>query len=468
MHHSTYNAAFSGIIGIAREDITPPAGIYAGNWGAARFDTAKGIHRPLMLTCSTFADNADTAGDDAYIAGNNAKPLVLIAADLGWWKSSADEQILRKRILKEVQLDESRLMICLSHTHAGPSLFTEDIAKPGGRFIAPYLEFIGEKAVAAIRKALSTASPCTLSWDYGKCNLAANRDLPEESSERLLVGFNPGQPADDTLLVGRLTNKAGEITGTIVNYACHPTTLAWDNELISPDFIGSMRELVESYTGSPCLFLQGASGELAPREQYSGDCSLADRYGRQLGHAVLSALEGMFSADAQLIFSRTVESGAPLAVWKEKIRQPSTILRVEMIAVELALKPLPSLNEIEKQLLTCADPVQKERLWRLRGVRKTVGEGSVTPMPMWIWRLGDACLVGQPNEAYSCFQQELRRELAPKPVAVMNIVNGHAGYLPPRHLYDQNIYSVWQTPFSPGGLEHLTETAVAAAAEIMK
>jgi hypothetical protein len=36
--------AFSGMIGIAREEITPPSGIYARNWGAARTDTAKGIH----------------------------------------------------------------------------------------------------------------------------------------------------------------------------------------------------------------------------------------------------------------------------------------------------------------------------------------------------------------------------------------------------------------------------------------
>ena len=34
----------------------------------------------------------------------------------------------------------------------------------------------------------------------------------------------------------RVTDEAGQALATVVNYACHPTTLAWQNTLISPDF----------------------------------------------------------------------------------------------------------------------------------------------------------------------------------------------------------------------------------------
>ena len=50
---------------------------------------------------------------------------------------------------------------------------------------------------------------------------------------------------------------------------------------------------------------------------------------------------------------------------------------------------------------------------------------------MWIWRLGDAVLVGVPAEAHSGLQIELRRRFPHRAVAVMNIVNGHYSYLPP-------------------------------------
>ena len=448
------NPSFSGIIGVAQEDITPPVGIYARNWGAATQDIARGIHRPLKLTCITFQDDVQK------------QPLVLITADLGWWKSAADERELRYAILETFQLDASRLMFCLSHTHAGPGLFSEDAARPGGEFIVPYLIQIRACAISAVKRALSSAVPATLSWRYGKCDLASNRDLPEEGTDRLLVGFNPEKQADDTLLVGRITNGDGKITGTLVNYACHPTTLAWDNVLISPDYIGAMRELVEIHTDAPCAFLQGASGELAPAEQYSGDCALADAYGLRLGHAALAVLQGMFPPNTGLELSRVVESGAPLAVWGKQSRKAAQELGAEMYDVPMVLKEMPALAEIESQWRECQDHVLKERLWRMRGIRKTVGEGDISVMPLWVWRLGEACLIGQPNEAYSYFQQELRRQLQPAAVAVMNIVNGYAGYLPPKELYAKNMYAVWQTPFAAGALEQLTEAAIVTAKKL--
>jgi hypothetical protein len=159
----------------------------------------------------------------------------------------------------------------------------------------------------------------------------------------------------------------------------------------------------------------------------------------------------------RLAFDRVVESGAPLAVWREKKSPVSTLLAAAMPTVELALKPLPSGEELERQWRECDDPVIKERLWRKRGVRKVVGEGKTSAVPLWAWRVGDALLVGQMNEAYSRLQMGLREEFAPRHVAVMNLVNGTAGYLPPRELYVTDIYQVWQTPWAAGGLERVTD-----------
>lgn len=459
MDEQTYpefkHASFTGLIGVAQEDITPPVGIYSRNWGASEYDVAEGVHRPIMLTSLTFQSS------------KQEKPLVLISADLGWWKSSEDEKFLRDKILKILSLEPPQLMFCLSHTHAGPSICREDASKPGGQFIGPYLDHIQERAIKAAQSALSTATSATLAWHYGKCGLATDRDLPEKDRERIVVGFNPEQTADDTLLIGRVTDEQQQIIATIVNYACHPTTLAWDNRLISPDYVGAMREIVESQTHAPCLFLQGASGNLAPAEQYVGNPAVADKHGHQLGYAVLSTLEGMLPPETQLIFNGVVESGAPLAIWERTARRSSAALSAEMVEVPLPLKSLPPLADIEQEWRECEDRVLKERLWRKRGIRKAIGDGDVAQIPLWVWRLGDSFLIGQPNEAYSEFQQELRHQLSPNAVGVMNIVNGHIGYLPPCGLYDKDIYPVWQTPFAAGSLESLIKTAVQAAQKII-
>lgn len=440
-------SSFRGLIGAAREDITAPVGIYARSWGAAKHDVAEGVHRPLTLTCLTFR----TAADE--------QPLVLIAADLGWWRSREDEWAIRGPVLDALKLDESRLMFCLSHTHAGPGIQRDNADRPGGQLIAPYQEQVRAAAIRAARGALERSEPATLTWRYGRCDLATNRDLPEPGGKRVVVGFNPANAADDTLLVGRATADGGRAVATVVNYACHPTTLAWDNRLLSPDYVGAMREVVETQTNAPCAFLQGASGELAPAEQYTGDTAVADRHGRRLGFAVLSTLEAMGRPGAALAYDGVVESGAPLAVWRQKDTPSRSTLAAERVLVSLPLKPMPSIAEIEAQWAACDDPVIRERLWRKRFVRKVVGEGTTAEMPLWVWRLGDALLFGQPNEAYSGFQIELRAAFRPQQVAVMNLVNGSAGYLSPAELYDTDIYQVWQSPYARGGLERLIDEA---------
>jgi hypothetical protein len=378
-----------------------------------------------------------------------------------------DEWFLRKGILDALSLEPPELMFCLSHTHSGPGIYRGDALKPGGEFIEPYLYSIQDAAIKAIQIALSKAVPAVLTWNYGKCQLATNRDLPEKDSERIVVGFNPGEIADDTLLVGRITDLQHQVIASIINYACHPTTLAWDNRLISPDYIGAMREVVQLHTLTPCLFLQGASGNLAPSEQYVGDTAVADKHGRQLGYAVLSTLESMLPPETSLSCSGIKESGAALAIWERSADKASTAFSAKMVEVPFPIKSLPKLSEMEQDWKECKDYVLKERLSRKIAIRKFIGDGNVGKVSLWIWQLGDSFLIGQPNEAYSDFQEQLRRQFSPKAIAVMNIVNGSVGYLPPAALYGKDIYPVWQTPFAAGSLELLIETAVQVTGQMI-
>lgn len=444
--------SFAGFIGVAREDITPPVGIYSRNWGAAKHDVADGVHRPLTLACLTFQST------------KTGKPLVMMAADLGGWSNLEDERIFRQNILKALKLEQARLMICFSHTHSGPALSRGDTPRTGDKFIDPYRLRLQKLAIRAAQRALAAAVPAILTWRYGRCDLATNRDLVEPGrNERFVTGFNPDKTADDTLLVGRVTNQQGRIIATVVNYACHPTTLAWDNHLLSPDYIGAMREVVEAETKAPCLFLQGASGDLAPAEQYVGDVSVPDRHGRRLGHAVLATLGGMLSPKSRLAYQGVVESGAPLAVWRQTPNEISRKFKAEFHEIKFPLIPFPPIKKLQQMWRDSDDRVMKERLWRKLALRKKIGSGKVMRAPLWVWQLGDSFLFGQPNEPYSVFQQELRRRLAPQVVAVMNIVNGSTGYLPPRHMYNEDAYTVWQTAFGKGSLEILTETSLRIA-----
>src|SRR4051812_21348670 len=107
---SILTAAFVGDIGVGREDITPPVGIYARSWGLATHDAAEGIHRLLTVTALALSRDGE-------------KPLLLIGADLGRWRNREDEWLVRGALLEAVKLDDARVLIGLSHTHAGPSIY---------------------------------------------------------------------------------------------------------------------------------------------------------------------------------------------------------------------------------------------------------------------------------------------------------------------------------------------------------
>ncbi len=446
---------FSGRIGAAREDITPPAGIYARNWGAAKHDVAEDIHRPLTATVITLQEK------------EGAPPLVLAALDLGWWKAVDDERHVRDALLEALKVDPARVMINLSHTHSGPALCREDAAMPGGALIAPYLDKVRDAVVRAARRALDTAFAGTLTWKTGRCDLARNRDLKDPARDRYACGFNSRGTADDAVLVGRVADAGGRTRAVIVNYACHPTVLAWENTLISPDYPGAMREVVESNVKDAlCVYLHGASGDVAACDQYTGDAATADRHGRQLGYAALSALEGMLPPATELRFAGIVESGAPLATWKRTPRAASPALAALRVDVELPLKNLASAAELEAELKACGDRVLAERIRRKLRVRKVVGNGTTARVPLWVWRLGDGFLVGQPNEAYTMLQTELRRRFPGRAIGVMNLVNGTIGYLPPAPLHGLDLYQVWQSPFDRGSLELVIEAAAGSIARL--
>ncbi|SFI96718.1 neutral/alkaline non-lysosomal ceramidase N-terminal domain-containing protein [Planctomicrobium piriforme] len=450
-------AAFAGKIGVARCDITPPIGIAHRNWGAAQKFTADSIHRAISV------------GAIVIQSTENDVQLVLIEADYGFWADVSALQAIRSQVREQYRLDDAQVIVSITHTHANARLIESPESIPGGDLLPAWGEHLVSQTLLAVQQAMASVQPAILEWHVGRCQLAAARDLVDPAHpERRICGYDPSVTADDTLLLGRVTDMEGHLLAVIVNYACHPTTLAWENHAISPDFVGATRAVIAQHTSNAeVFFLQGASGELAPKYQYVGDPAVADRHGRQLGFAALATLEDMDPPGTQLAYQGVVESGAPLAIWKPVSYEPSRSLAASSVMVELPLKDLPSSSEILAQLETAPEGFARERLRRKLDVRRKVGEGDAFALPVSAWRLGNAILVGTMTEAYSQFQTELRRRFPDQRLICLNMINGWIGYLPPRELYAENIYQVWQSPFAEGGLEKTIDTATGLIEQLL-
>jgi len=464
MLNSVRPATFRGYAGVASRDITPPTGIYAALYGAADPVASLGTHRPLVATVLALRTQRDES------------PMVLVALDhtevsdltpdiAGW---VVDALADTSPVVRE------NVMVVCSHTHSAPPLISRLRNRPGGDLFEPYVGQLSHAIADAVREAVAGTVPATITWGVGGCGLATNRDLPDPNSTtgRYVCGYNPDGEPDDTLVVARVTSDDNdEIMATLVNYACHATSLGWDNYLVSPDFVGAMRETVEASTdGAPSIFLQGASGELSPAHQYSGDPAIADGHGRQLGFAALAVLAGMLKPGHELWLSEIVESGAPLAVWSPRPFDPDRTLVAEEICSALPLIELPTSDALADALARSDSGWEATRILRKQAIAETLGSKRFHETPAWVWRIGGAILVGHPNEAYSNLQTSLRAAFPDAAVMVMNLVNDSdvVGYLWPRELADLDLYQIWQSPFGAGSLELLIDTCETAIASLLK
>jgi hypothetical protein len=404
---------------------------------------------------------------------------VLIAVDLCLlWAPEMND--LLASVSAKTGLPADRLLVTFSHTHAAGMMDRQRSHLPGGELIGPYLDNLADQLATLVQEARRAVQPMTITYGTGRCALAAHRDFWDEASRQFVCGFNPQGPADNTVLIARVTDSEGRLVATIVNYACHPTTLAWENTLISPDYPGAMREVVEQATRAPCVFLQGASGDLGPREGFVGDPAVADRNGRQLGFAALAALEALPPPGTRFQYAGPVISGATLGAWSHVPLDAAALAskrcwRLRRWTVDLPYRPdLPTVEQTQaerarwlaeeqaarqaKDLLKARDcRAMVERMDR-RLTRIGTLPGKSFPFPVALWQIGDAFWLAIEAEHYHMLQRTLRERFAGVPLVVATLANGsRPSYLPTRDAYGKGIYQESIAVLAPGCLEQLTD-----------
>lgn len=454
--------------GIASCDITPPVGIYHRMWGAATHDRSTGIHRPLIATALWL---------ESHTGGT---PLVVIGLDhCLFWAPEMNRML--DQVSSATSVPRSSIIFFFSHTHGAGLMGRERYELPGGDLIEPYLQQTALKIGDAVNEARQNKGPATIVYGHGRCDLAQHRNYFDDQRGGFVCGLNPGGPTDATVMIGRITNDDGKMIGSIVNYACHPTTLAWDNTLISPDYIGAMREVVEAGTKAPCLFIQGASGDIGPKEGFVGDLEVADRNGRQLGYAALSALEGLPKADHRFEYAGAVVSGATIGTWKyvpesaEEARQHA-VWNVKSIVTSLKYRDdLPKRSDLEaerehwqreeQQAIEKNDSnaakharAMLERVTRRFTRVESLIDGEFYPYEILAWRIGDGIWIAYEGELDNIVQRSLRERFPNVPLFIGTLANGSkVWYLIDRESFGKGLYQEEVSVLAPGCIESVID-----------
>jgi hypothetical protein len=458
--------------------MTPPIGIYHRMWGAARHDAATGIHRP------TQADFILLEPCD----GSSKDRVARLQLDLVNLTNEQTDRLIAN-VAEASGTSPERVLVTHSHSHAAGFFAPDRVGLPGGNLIEPFLDELNAKVTVLAKEALDSAAEATITYAFARCEMAANRDYRDDQNGIYATGFNPDRPGDDTILVGRVTDITGATRLVIVSYGCHPTTLAWDNTLISPDYVGALREVVEGSAGAPCCFFQAPSGDLGPRDGFVGDVDVADRNGKQVGHAALSALYGMGTPRTDFFYAGPVVSGATIATWKWQEQADTRVgetrvFRGGPFTVGLDLIDLPSLNSLRSDLTQHMEDqaeadekgdtiaardhgARAERCRRWLGRLELLPDGKAFPYRFAVFQFGDAVWVTCSAEPYSWLQAELRRRFPGLTLMVSSLAGDtQVAYLLRREDYGKGLYQEEPSPLAVGCLETLADAITVRIQEV--
>jgi hypothetical protein len=218
--------------GAASVDITPPTGF--AMWGyAARHDApSTGVLDPLRARALVLA-----VGDEK---------VAIVSLDLGRAPTRQSIATIRARVSKDAGV--SHVFLVASHTHHGPVIELDQWPTPK----TSYVRRLEEKIAGVIGDAAKGLKPARIG--VASRQVAFNRNRHSKLA---------GKPVDRELIVLRLEDMAGKPIAHAVNFAAHPTMNDARVRKFSADYPGALASLVEKETGVPCLFLQGAAGDLS-------------------------------------------------------------------------------------------------------------------------------------------------------------------------------------------------------------
>lgn len=462
--------------GVARSDSTPPIGIVHANWGAQTHQRARGVDLPLWVTALALSDGSET--------------LVILDVDIGGIREPNDA-IIRDLVSDRTGILQSNIRVSSTHTHSGPTGASSRASwSTEGTEISPsYLEQLNYTIAGVAVAAVENMQPAQYRTGSGVSKIAVNRRFQRPEDEVVIVGRNWEGPVDHEVLVLRIDTADNQPLAAVVNYACHPITVGPDGDLITPDYPGVVKRVVEASTGATCLFLQGAAGDVGPiRGGARNGMNEYKRLGSILGLDASRVWWESEVPEREERYQGTLESGAPLAIYyDDPVDRGPGKLRVIELDVDLPVKQLPPPDELDAQF--------EAALSRLNGLRENGGsdedirhetmlckrfamraniarqnQGKThRPQPIQVIAIDtDTALVAMPGEPFVEAGLRIKQRSPFKHTFVSGYSNFGGGYIPMAAAYELGGYEVEVTPYAPGAAEILVEGCLGALNDIYR
>ena len=395
-------------VGVGREDITPPLGTLLMGYPDPK-RKAESVRDPLNVTALVFE-----AGDSAG---------ALLSLDLGI-VDDPEVKAIRDGVEARTGIPGDTVAVCAIQTHSSPC--TQPVwgwcDKDEG-----YIEFAVDRSVQAALKAKEGLRPARLGIGTAQSDVGVNRRRITED-HKVVLGVNPWGAYDPEMTVLSFQDDTGPLA-TVIHYGAHPTVLSSASRVVSRDWPGVMVDRVETLTGAPALFINGAVGDIAPRSNFLR--AVGD------GETALMEVGSRAAMDAMRAY-----------------RSIKDVRRLDFSAMTgdflLPYRPLPALDEARPQLARAEAHKDEygQGMCEFKYWRAVIQAHEGSPLKgkhfrQIILRLGPAVVVPFPGEPFAETVLRLRHYSPYQHTLCASTSCGNNGYFPTRESLHRGGYEIW-------------------------
>ncbi|PES78806.1 alkaline ceramidase [Bacillus cereus] len=395
-------------VGVCKVDITPPIGI--DFIGYHRDTGINNIEEHIYGTIFVFEkDEMKTV----FISIDNIGMLV------------EDTTMIRERVASELNVPLQQITVVYTHTHSGPETVGDH------PLIKSYKTILLNNVVQGAITANNNMRSCEVGWDVTTGDIGVNR-RERTPDGKAKMGINIEGIVDKRIGVLAMRNaESKELAGVIVFCTAHPNVLKGDSDVLSADYPGMTREILEKIVNCPVIIVQGANGNVNAKYRGSQEAL------KQMAYVI---------------------SGHVLTILPTVTYRPIVNLRTISTMMQMKLKDIPEIEEIERmaQLAEKQWGVNTDE-WLtivLNKYKQNIRQLNID-LEIQMFQINDGMFSGIPMEPFSETALEVKESLQNDLAFFGGYTNGYIGYLPIKEEYAYGGYEVELNPIVYGTVTNL-------------
>lgn len=422
------------LAGYAKIDITPDYPIGLGGYSNAEKRISEGVEDRIYATC---------------IALSEGEKTVLIYTVDNCGSSQTVTTSFRQKIGEAVGIPKEDIFYTASHSHNCPALSGHDQAEK-------YTAFLVDAMIEGAKKALADRAPAvTMAAKKLFLGMNATRHIQLANGE--VAGSDwrsrnsppigdAGTPDSQMVLVKFAREGKRDIL--LINWQGHPDCSGQIGKLmISPSFVGPLRDTVAAGSGAEVAYFTGADGNMVIQSRLPDRKLGMDyrRYAVHMGTLALSLMDELQVVEGTGIATANAFVEAPIDhSWDPMIEAANEVYDL------FKKTDRPTADVLGKQY-------NFSSCYQARAIRSRYSMGKSITLEVSALRVGG---VGFACGSYEMFSESGLEIKSRSPYEYTMVLTGNSGYIPSRRAFANRCYESDTGFYAEGTAELLVDNFV--------